>query len=214
MGWNPEFDQPADWQPEGWQPEVASGTPSTPSAARRFRIKPQRRRFYIRTSPVGNDVTAEYLFDTVVKDPGSTRLVELDLYDICAAKWPANEVVAAAEHCRPRIPNGFAYEATTGGLTSGREPRWPTAIGGTVADGSVIWTCRAAASLGINAISSLSALSDPTGLTIASPTIVEDFRISSSYAGGVDGQDYDAVFTWTLEGVTWIGRQRVQVRRQ
>lgn len=208
----PDGHLPDGHLPEGHLPESDSAG-STPSTSRRFAVKPQRRRFYIRTAQ-GDDVSSEFLFDPVTKDPGSTRLVELDLYEICAAKWQPNEVVATNEFCRPRIPNGFSYEATTGGLTSGKEPLWPTSVGTTRADGAVIWTCRAAGSNGINAVSSPAAESDPTGITISSPTVVEDCKISASYLGGVDGQDYHAVYTWTLEGVTWIGRQLVKVRKQ
>jgi hypothetical protein len=209
----PDGHLPSGHLPEGHLPEGdSSGT--TPSTSRRFPVRPQRRRFYIRTSPSGDAVTSEYLFDPVVKDPGSTRKVVLDLYEIAAAKWQPNEEVAVNEFCRPRIPNGFSDEATTAGLTSGREPLWPTEIGLTKADGGAIWTCRAASSNGINPVSDPEAASDPTGLTIGDVAVSENCKILATYSGGTDGQDYDAVFEWTLEGVPWIGRQRVQVRRQ
>jgi len=42
----------------------------------------------------------------------------------------------------PASVNGYMYEATTGGTTAAGLPTDPTEIGGTVADGTVTWTCR------------------------------------------------------------------------
>lgn len=46
-----------------------------------------------------------------------------------------------------RIPtalnrNGLRYQVTTAGTTGTVEPAWPTDVGLTVADGSVVWTCE------------------------------------------------------------------------
>jgi hypothetical protein len=198
--------------PDGHFPEAESGAGTTPTGRKKYAIRTQ----VLRGQPVSrsNDVSDGFLFEAIVKDPGTTRLVELDLYEIAAAKWPANEIVAPNEFCRPRIPNGFSFEATTGGTTSSREPRWPATLGATVRDGECTWVCRASGSNGINLVSAPSASSDPTGLTITDIAIVENCKISATYAGGLDGQDYEAVFTWTLEAVTWIGRQLIRVRKQ
>lgn len=40
---------------------------------------------------------------------------------------------------------GFLYEATTAGTTAVGTPAWPLTVGGTVADGTVVWTARAVA---------------------------------------------------------------------
>jgi len=155
-----------------------------------------------------------YTFDDVTVDPGESHKVLLDLFDICANFWTPNEQVDLTEYVRPRLANGFAYEVTTAGLTARREPIWPRTIGATVASGSAVFTCRAAGSNGLMAITSPSAVSDPTGLTIGSVSVSESTKILATYSGGTLGQDYDAVFTFTLNGVTRVARQVVKVRKR
>lgn len=161
-------------------------------------------------------MTPYYRFDDVAAaDPDESYPVELDLYPMIVNVWRPNEPVTLAEYRRPRIPNGFSYECTSGGTTSGAEPsRWPRLIGNSVTDGGVTWTCRAAASNGINPATSPSMVSDPTGMTISNVSVTDDRFILATYSGGLAGQVYDAVLTFTLDGKTRIARQRVNWAKQ
>jgi hypothetical protein len=51
-------------------------------------------------------------------------------------------VVLAGEYAIPTVANGFRYECTTPGSVGSTEPAWPAVVGGTVTDGTVVWTCR------------------------------------------------------------------------
>jgi len=48
--------------------------------------------------------------------------------------------VALLDTVIPGTPNGRLYRCTTAGTTGAGEPAWPTAEGGTVADGTAVWT--------------------------------------------------------------------------
>lgn len=44
-------------------------------------------------------------------------------------------------YATPATPNDRYYKATTAGTSGGTVPTWPTTIGDTVTDGTVVWTC-------------------------------------------------------------------------
>lgn len=56
--------------------------------------------------------------------------------------WAATTALTLGVFRRPTVSNGYRYEVTTAGTTDGTEPTWPTTIGGTVTDGTVVFTCR------------------------------------------------------------------------
>lgn len=58
-----------------------------------------------------------------------------------AAYWTANQAMLVGHIVRPTTDNGFYYKATQVGTTGGAEPTWPTTVGATVADNTVIWQC-------------------------------------------------------------------------
>jgi len=79
--------------------------------------------------------------DDGVSSPG-------DVFDPVAAAarifstWKATIVYTTNDSVWPITKNGFYYECTTAGTSGGSEPVFPTTRGNTVADGTVVWTCR------------------------------------------------------------------------
>lgn len=153
-------------------------------------------------------------FDPVTIDPAETFKVLLDLFDICANFWTPNELYALGEFIRPRLANGFSYECTTPGTSSRRDPFWPRTVGETVVDGSIVWTCRAADYNGLLPITNVSAVSNPTGLTITAVSASEATKILASYSSASVDRDFEAVFSFTLNGANRVARQPVKIRRR
>lgn len=63
--------------------------------------------------------------------------------------WAANSAAfTVGKFARPTTPNLLRFESTAStGNTGSTEPVWPAAVGGTVVDGGVTWTARAAREL-------------------------------------------------------------------
>jgi hypothetical protein len=59
---------------------------------------------------------------------------------LTAKAWKANTEFSAGDVMQGP---GCLYVCTVGGKTGKKEPKYPTAAGGTVVDGAVTWTARA-----------------------------------------------------------------------
>lgn len=55
--------------------------------------------------------------------------------------WRANSSYTAATLLEPTSKLMTMYQVTTPGISGLSEPAWPDALGATVADGTVVWTC-------------------------------------------------------------------------
>ena len=60
--------------------------------------------------------------------------------------WVALTPYILGDYVWPTTFNGYRYACTTAGTSGATEPTWPTTIGGTVNDGTIVWTCIALAS--------------------------------------------------------------------
>jgi hypothetical protein len=89
------------------------------------------------TLPHAVSITNGAKTGTVIPFPGSAIL----------ASWQPNHAYVSNTNLTnnpfisPSTENGFIYQCTTDGVSDGSEPTWPTTIGNTVTDGSVVWTC-------------------------------------------------------------------------
>jgi len=54
--------------------------------------------------------------------------------------WQATFAYTSGDTVLPTTPNGRMYRCSTSGTSGGSQPTWPTTPGGTVADGSAVWT--------------------------------------------------------------------------
>jgi len=61
-----------------------------------------------------------------------------------APNWPPLTFYPTTIFRCPTVGNGYCYEVTTSGTTGASEPTWPTTVGSTVTDGTIVWTCRLA----------------------------------------------------------------------
>ena len=72
----------------------------------------------------------------VIKEDGTYRKCVPDV-------WTASHPTALTASVIATVGStGFAYDCTTAGTTDTIEPTWPTTVGTTVTDGTVVWTCR------------------------------------------------------------------------
>jgi hypothetical protein len=82
-----------------------------------------------------------FLYVSAQYNNGNIRHHYLDDVSTLTA-WAASTALTLGAVRRPVTSNGYRYEVTTAGTTAATEPTWPTTIGATVTNGSVVFTCR------------------------------------------------------------------------
>jgi hypothetical protein len=107
-----------------------------------------------------------------------------------ARLWEPDQAYALGARIRPTEPNGFEYECAVAGQSSAREPRvWPRTIGNSVADGSVVWTCRAVSNASLKTTVQDSVWEADEGLTLTNPSLNSQLAVVT-VAGGAPGTRY------------------------
>lgn len=92
-----------------------------------------------------NDIVMDAALDVVAtadKQTACTAQPTTYAEAVDPAAWVASTAYSLTDVARPTTRNGYAYEVTTAGTTGSTEPTWPTTVGNTVTDGTVVWTCR------------------------------------------------------------------------
>lgn len=133
------------------------------------------------------------------KHPEAELDYAVDFEPKCVRQWAALTDFGAGQSIRVFDGGkavGFEFEPTTPGRTGARKPVFPSAIGETVDDGSVTWTCRAISNDSVLRTISGTPTWASDDLTISDEDI-SGFRATAHLAGGEDGKDY--VVTVTAE---------------
>jgi hypothetical protein len=81
-------------------------------------------------------IDAEYRGQSVTYP--ATRYIGLIVAS--AGQSPRSTAVTSGQYTVPATLNGRLYKCTTAGTTGSGEPTWPTTAGGTVTDGTAVWT--------------------------------------------------------------------------
>lgn len=63
-------------------------------------------------------------------------------YGFSYSVWVTATAYTVGARIIPTTSNGYVYECTVAGTTSGTQPLWPQTIGDTVTDGTVTWECK------------------------------------------------------------------------
>lgn len=123
--------------------------------------------------------------------PFTLDLVDDDDSGFLRTYWMSGHEFAANAYVRaPSVP-GFAYQSS-GGESGAIEPQWPRVLGGTVQDGSIIWTAVATSTNALDPISSVnwSQVNPPDGtLTIGSKTFTNE-SCTAVFSAGTQGNTY------------------------
>jgi hypothetical protein len=128
------------------------------------------------------------------KDPDDTLDYGINFERECARKWEPWTDFLAGQSIRvygPGNASGFEFEPSTPGRSGGTPPRWPTLLGGTVNDGSIVWTARAlsSASLVRSLIGVPTWSCESSEITIGTVTTL-GMKTMADLSGGKNGFDY------------------------
>lgn len=162
------------------------------------------------------DLDDSLRFDCVGKDPDEIKPVILNLWNLVAVFWESNEEYAAGEYVWPSKPMGYCAQCTIAGRSGASEPRWlPTPdVALTKRDGSVEWTMRPPGPNGLSLLGANPVAEAPPGIIVAALVVSEGHKLLVDYESGVDGEEYEVKFNFTIAGRARVGRQLVQVRRK
>lgn len=164
------------------------------------------RAFYGNTSPLASQaITGESItvapnaFSPFASLPQSSPAPSVVAAQANAPARANTTAYSVGAYVTPSPANGFYYRATVGGTSGGSAPAFPTAIGGTVTDGTVTWTCagRTALVLGTDYEIRPSGVFVYAGRTLAGETWTVGYTRAAAdvvQALTASGREYEMLF--------------------
>lgn len=138
--------------------------------------------------------------------PGDRLDFEVD-FETALTRWhEPGRTYAAAVRVRVPARPGFEYEATSAGQTGKAPPIFPTTIGQTVSDGSVVWTCRAVTTSSLSTTLATATWNVLDAGVTASGQAVSGQKATAFLQGGVDGNDYRVQVTGNMQNGAIMNR--------
>lgn len=140
---------------------------------------------------------------------GSNIPYEFDVSIISVMAWGPNASILPNQLVRPSNGNetGLLYQnGATAGQTGPIEPAWPTPVGSTVADSSLIWTGVVPPALSQDVIQSVTwtQISPPDGTLVLSGQTHTSLTASAFVGGGTTGKAYTILVLITMaSGATY-----------
>ena len=128
-----------------------------------------------------------------VQRPGEILDYAFEWSEFLALRWTPGGNFAANAAIRPVNQTGFQYKATTGGYSSKSEPKWPTRLGDTVLDGSIVWTAVAIDATSLQSAISVSAWTADAGVTVPTTSLT-----------GTNATGFVSVATNTADGDYYV----------
>lgn len=87
------------------------------------------------------DFFNDKLYFTEIEGDGENANVRWGRSYHLDAPWVKSTAYCLGDYVWPTTFNRYRYQCTTAGTSGATEPTWPTTIGDTVTDGTVVWKC-------------------------------------------------------------------------
>lgn len=116
-----------------------------------------------------------YQLGAATSNPSGVRSVSsVSVATASVATAAVSTVYALGAQVKPASSPLYIYQATTAGTSGGSAPTWPTTVGTTVTDGTVVWTC-------IGIITPAQDIDYTVDTTLARVYVLPTARVHSSY---------------------------------
>jgi hypothetical protein len=121
-----------------------------------------------------------------------------------AVVWAATTTIAVGDLKLPTVGNDHYYRCTTAGDTDAAEPTWPTTVGGTVPDGTVVW--EEAGIIGVDDLAGggvLTEVIDTSGeevgaVLVHGGVVAENLDVAGAAATAVDIEALEAIGVYAI----------------